>query len=166
MPSVTKCERCEEGNLARRKRCACGKLVHGCCWDRVAHLCVGCRDYDRPADPADLEAHLARIQDRRDKLTAAIAMYETACCAFWDGDYSVEKLASWGVVEGVPSVSAAADALVLAVRQAAEDLGVPENRILLPAIEFPGFCEDGSVDYERGDVEALEAVASAVEEVI
>lgn len=163
---MTGCNVCGQPNPAKRKRCKdCNKLVHSCCWDPVVHQCYECRDYDRPADPADSGAHLARIQDRRDKLSAAIVMYERACCAFWDGDYSVEKLASWGVVGGSPSVSVAADALVHVIRQAAEDLGVSEDRILLPAIAFPGFCADGSVDYECGDIEALEAVASAEEAV-
>jgi hypothetical protein len=53
-------------------------------------------------------------------------------------------------------VREAFNALTLAIQQACEDLDTPDELIEFPTIEFPGFCEDGSVDYERGNLEALE----------
>lgn len=165
---MTGCGRCGKETPGRRTRCACKVMVHKCCWDPFAHQCVGCRDRDRPKDPEDLAAHLKRIAARRDVLGQAITIYEKACCAFWDGDYTREKLASWDVPANAPSVQEAFDGLVLVIRQACEDLGTPEELIEFPTIEFPGFCEDGSVDYGRGNLEAFEmgicGVASASEE--
>lgn len=158
------CQACEKDGEGRRTRCPeCNRLAGKCCWDPYDHKCAKCRDHDRPEDPEDVAAHLKRIENRRTVLGQAIAVYEKACCAFWEGDYSKEALESWDVPSDAPSVPQAFDALVLVIRQACEDLGTPEELVTFPTIEFPGFCEDGSVDYGRGDIEALEiGVASAV----
>jgi len=165
------CQACEKESTSRRTRCAeCNRMVGRCCWDPYAHKCIKCRDYDRPEDRQDLKAHLKRIKSRRDVLDKAIAIYEKACCAFWDGEFSPDKLASWGVQSDAPSVRVAFDDLESVIHQACEDLGTPEELVEFPTIEFPGFCADGSVDYEVGNLEALElgvgseAVASASEE--
>jgi hypothetical protein len=162
-----------------RRRCPlCDDLVGRlCCWTEPGaedpklegprQSCKGCRDKDRPVG-RDVKAHRKRIAARRAVLDKAIAMYEKACCAFWDGDYTIEALESWGAdAEGI-SIAEALDGLNLVIRQACEDLGTPEALIEFPRIEFPGFCDDGSVDLKPGNLAALgqtgDDVASATDE--
>jgi len=157
---VADCRICEKPSKGRRRRCPhpdCQTLVCPRCWGDETGECIECRDHDRPAKDSPPGTHLARIAKRRAVLDESIAMFEKATCAFWDGDYSADKLAEWGVSahRGV-SVSSAFDGYEMAVRQACADLGVPKGAVNpWPAIKFPGFCDDGSVDYVAANLEAL-----------
>lgn len=160
------CEGCGLKAKGLRRRCPlCDDLVgRDCCWTEPGHddpeleaprkQCRGCRDKDRPVG-RDVKAHLKRIAKRRSVLTRAIATYEQACCAFWDGDYPTPQLESWGASPDDISVAEALEGLNLVIRQACQDLGTPEDLIEWPRIAFPGFCDDGSVDWKPGNLAAL-----------
>jgi len=165
------CQRCEANSPgARRRRCpGCKFLVGKCCWDVYEGECSVCADPDSPEDPGDLDAHLTRIQARRDVLDQSIEMYERACSAFWEGEYTIEKLATWGVGFGQgrpPSVDEAFRAYARAIAQACAGRGLFEDMWTPPTIEFPGFAAGGGVEYAPGDIEALTAGLNRVREVV